>query len=47
MTWKEVGIRITQEEKMALKEMAEEENRSVESYLRNLIENEIKKQELA
>lgn len=47
MTWKEVSIRITQEEKMTLKEMAEEENRSVESYLRNLIENEIKKQELA
>ena len=47
MIWKEISIRITQEEKDALKKLAESEGRSVENYLRNLIESELKKQELA
>lgn len=47
MIWKEISIRITPEEKVALKALAELEGRSVENYLRNLIENELKKQGMA
>ena len=47
MTWKEISIRLTPEEKAALKELAGADNRSVENYLRTLIENELKRKGLA